>query len=71
MVREQLTDEQWARLQPLLPPQKPRTGRPAHDHRRILEAIPTARHRLFNFGHFGHWDMPAAEFPELLEEILS
>src|SRR3954452_1503409 len=39
MVREQLTDEQWARLEPLLPPQKPRTGRPAHDHRRIIEAI--------------------------------
>jgi len=39
MVREQLTDEQWERLRPLLPPQKPRTGRPAHDHRRIMEAI--------------------------------
>ena len=39
MVREQLTDAQWERLRPLLPPQKPQTGRPAHDHRRILEAI--------------------------------
>ena len=38
--------------------------------RRILDAIPTARHRLFHLGHFGHWDMPLAEFPELLEEVL-
>jgi transposase len=39
MVRHQLTDAQWERLRPLLPPQKPKTGRPAHDHRRIIEAI--------------------------------
>ncbi len=36
MHRYDLTDEQWARLQPLLPPQKPRTGRPNHDHRPII-----------------------------------
>ena len=29
----------WERLQPLLPPQKPKTGRPAVDHRRILNGI--------------------------------
>jgi transposase len=34
-----LTDEQWARLKPLLPPQKPRTGRPSKDHRTVLNAI--------------------------------
>jgi transposase len=41
MAREgpELTDEQWARLAPLLPPQKPRTGRPAKDHRTVVEAI--------------------------------
>src|SRR5688572_27598609 len=38
--------------------------------RRILAAIPTARHHVFQLGHFGHWDMPLAEFPELLDEIL-
>ena len=27
---------QWRRLQPLLPPERPRTGRPNHDHRTIL-----------------------------------
>ena len=30
---------QWKRLCPLLPPQRPRTGRPARDHRTILSAI--------------------------------
>jgi transposase len=39
MHRYDLTDEQWLRLQPLLPPQKPRTGRPNHDHRRIINGI--------------------------------
>ena len=36
----ELTDEQWARVQPLLPPPKAgRKGRPAHDHRRMINAI--------------------------------
>jgi transposase len=34
-----LTDVQWEKLLPLLPPQKPRTGRPAKDHRAILNGI--------------------------------
>jgi transposase len=37
--RHALTDQQWERLQPLLPPQKPPTGRPAADHRRILDGL--------------------------------
>ncbi len=37
--RHALTDEQWERLAPLLPPQRPRTGRPANDHRTVLDAI--------------------------------
>ena len=37
--RHELTDEQWQRLSPLLPPQKAHTGRPAADHRRIINAI--------------------------------
>lgn len=32
-------DMQWRRLQPLLPPEKPWTGRPNVDHRRILNGI--------------------------------
>ncbi len=39
MRRGDLTDEQWERLKPLLPPQKPKTGRPAHDHRTILNGL--------------------------------
>jgi transposase len=39
MRRHELTDEQWKRLEPLLPPVKPRVGRPNLDHRRILNAI--------------------------------
>ena len=39
MNRGDLTTAQWERLQPLLPPQKPPIGRPAHDHRTILHGI--------------------------------
>ena len=39
MNRHDLTNSQWERFQPLLPPQKPHTGRPAADHRRILNGI--------------------------------
>jgi transposase len=39
MNRGDLTNTPWERLQPLLPPQKPKTGRPAVDHRRILNGI--------------------------------
>ncbi len=37
--RHELTDAQWERLQPLLPPQKPHTGRPSKDHRTIINGI--------------------------------
>lgn len=39
MVRLELTDAQWQRLEPLLPPEKPPTGRPSHSHHRILNGI--------------------------------
>ena len=39
MSRRDLSNEQWERLRPLLPPQKPRTGRPAKDHRTMLNGI--------------------------------
>jgi transposase len=39
MGRHDLSDAQWERLAPLLPPQKPRVGRPALAHRRILNGI--------------------------------
>ena len=39
MGRFDLTDRQWRRLEPLLPPQRPRTGRPNDEHRRIVNGI--------------------------------
>jgi transposase len=39
MRRHELSDAQWARLAPLLPTQRPATGRPARDHRLIVNAI--------------------------------
>jgi transposase len=39
MERPELTDAQWEKLRLLLPPQKPRTGRPAKDHRTIINGI--------------------------------
>lgn len=39
MYRGELTDRQWAALAPLLPARKPRTGRPAKDHRQIINGI--------------------------------
>jgi putative transposase of IS4/5 family DUF4096 len=34
-----LTDRLWQQIAPLLPPQKPLRGRPALDHRRLLEGL--------------------------------
>lgn len=34
-----LTDDVWEYLRPLLPPQKPLTGRPAVDHRLVVEGM--------------------------------
>jgi transposase len=46
MGRYELTDAQWERLEPLLPPdpkgsvsKKPHTGRPNHSHRRMINGI--------------------------------
>lgn len=38
-TRPELTDDQWAALAPHLPPQRARTGRPAKDHRLVVEGI--------------------------------
>ncbi len=39
METTDLIDAQWDRLRPLLPPQKPRTGRPANDHCTVVNGI--------------------------------
>jgi transposase len=38
-LRHGLTDEQWAAIEPHLPPQKPATGRPNRPHREVVNAI--------------------------------
>lgn len=37
--RGDLSDQQWPRLKPLLPAQKPDTGRPSNDHRTVINGI--------------------------------
>ena len=37
--RHELTDAQFAKLAPLLPPERPATGRPNKDHRTVLNGI--------------------------------
>jgi transposase len=39
MEPSDMIDAQWERRRPLLTPQKPRTGRPAKDHRTIFHGI--------------------------------
>jgi transposase len=39
MSRHELTGVAWQRLAPLLPPQRPAIGRPARDHRMIINAL--------------------------------
>ncbi len=37
--RGELTDEQWEKIEPYLPPQKAWTGKPSHNHRTIINGI--------------------------------
>ena len=39
MGRKELTEEQWSKSAPRLPPQKPKHGRPARDLRTVINAI--------------------------------
>jgi transposase len=39
MRRHELTDREWVRLARRLPPQKPARGRPAKDHRTMINAL--------------------------------
>lgn len=37
--RGEMSERQWSQIEPLLPPQKPDLGRPAKDHRLIINGI--------------------------------
>ena len=39
MNRGDLSNEQWEGLKPLLPPQKPHTGKPNNDHRTVINGV--------------------------------
>jgi hypothetical protein len=52
-----LLDEEWELVKPLMPPQKPPTGRPRSDHRTVLAGM------LWVFGTGASWrDLPEEEF---------
>ena len=55
--RAPLTDAQWERVRPLLPPRKPRVGRPRRDQRVVVDAI------LWVLGTGSSWrDVPRERF---------
>jgi transposase len=61
-----LTNEQWAQLEPLLPPQKPKTGRPNAEHRRMLNGRLWILHTGAPWRdlpeHYGPWRSVASRF---------
>ncbi len=54
-----LTEQRWAQILPILPPQKPARGRPANDHRRTVEGMLWVMHTGAAWrevpAHFGQW----------------
>jgi transposase len=65
-TERELTDAPWAKLAPLLPPQRPRMGRPPEDHRLIVEAIVSLDRTGVPWrdlpGEFGSWATLASRF---------
>jgi len=55
-----VSDAEWARIRPLLPPQKPAIGRPRHDHRTVLNGILAVVGTDVSWREmpktFGHWE---------------
>ena len=62
----ELTNEEWEQIAPLLPPQKPRVGRPASDHRRIVNGILWVVRTGASWRHlparYGSWRTVASRF---------
>ena len=65
-TQRELTDAQWAKLAPLLPPQRPKMGRPPKDHRLIVEAIVWLDRTGAPWrdlpAHYGPWETVASRF---------
>ena len=68
----ELTQECWEHLLPLLPPQKPRTGRPAEDHYRIVSGIVFVMRTGCSWRqlpkHFGPWQTVADRYQRWQKE---
>ncbi len=69
-----LTDDLWEQVHPLLPPQKPVTGRPATDHRLIVEAMLWVARTGSSWRElperFGSWSTVASRYQRWLKEGL-
>jgi transposase len=69
-----LTDEHWEHLRPLLPPQKPQTGRPATDHRLIVEGMLWVARTGSSWRElperFGPWSTVASRYQRWVKEGL-
>ncbi len=67
-----LPDEHWEHLRPLLPPQKPATGRPAADHRLIVEGMLWVARTGSSWRQlperFGPWPTAASRYQRCLKE---
>lgn len=62
----ELTDAEWQTIKTLLPPQKSKTGRPAHDHRRIVSGILWVQRTGYPWRempkHYGPWSTVASRY---------
>lgn len=69
-----LTDEKWEQLRPLLPLQKPVTGRPANDHRLIVEGMLWVMRTGSSWRElperFGAWSTVSSRYQRWLKEGL-
>ncbi len=69
-----LSDELWEQVRPLLPPQKPVTGRPANDHRLMVEAMLWVARTASSWRElperFGSWSTVASRYQRWLKEGL-
>ncbi len=67
-----LTDDHWKQLGPLLPPQKPQTGRPAVDHRLIVEGMLWVARTGSSWRElperFGPWSTVSSRYQRWLKE---
>lgn len=69
-----LTDALWEQLRPLLPPQRPPTGRPAVDHRLMVEGMLWVARTGSSWRelpeHFGPWSTVSSRYQRWCKEGL-